>query len=295
MTSITSGQVTRAARRALAGEGKPAAKPGLIRRGSSWRFALGPWRGEINSAYSSPEFFTWLCDPDALASADGTALLPGVGRMRLSAEFAGPGEGTGVPARRFVVERLTGWRPRARRAWRSAVRLMDADAPLLCPVCHMSRRGGGRDQFLMVEELPGAAPLAVWLSRERPLGEGARRQAALAELAATVRRLHRARFLHGNLSPRTLFLSLPKDGRPQARILVTDRARWIGWLPVLVRVFLYGRELAGLLAGLERVLSEQDRAAFLEHYRRGFIEGGYSRRTLEHALQRGKETKKWQT
>jgi len=91
-----------------------------------------------------------------------------------------------------------------------------APRPLLAGV--FTRRGLPRFQFLFTELVPDAPPLPEWLER----GSREARASALTALARDLARLHALGFVHRDLFPRNLLVSLA-EGTP--RIVFLDAWR----------------------------------------------------------------------
>ncbi len=86
----------------------------------------------------------------------------------------------------------------------------------------------GRRCVLATVFLEGFTPLTDFLARwrERPGETRPQRRAAIARLAATVRRMHRARLMHNNLYPKHIFLR-DSDLEPCLIDLELSRRCWL--------------------------------------------------------------------
>ncbi|MCD6415812.1 MAG: hypothetical protein J7M08_03850 [Planctomycetes bacterium] len=267
MSSISGGQVLRAARQTLAGEGTDRSVEEPIPAGFTRAFRLGPWKGRIDTAYSSPEFFTYLCRADT----EGT--LPDA-------------EG----GDRFIVES----RGAVRRAWRAAQRLSRPGLPALRPVCYMERRHGSKhDQILLLKRPAGAVPLSQWLRSHG--GDDARdtRRQMLHGLASALRRIHAAGYCLGDPRLRNVFVAdsaRAQSAEIDVRLLARGSLHRIGWLPSVAGALVCGSELGKLSACLKRAMGEHDAQQFLRDYLQGGTLGHYARRLFKLAFHWREET-----
>jgi len=275
MTSISEGRVLDAALTVLDGGGQARAAEGRLRKAMTWPFRLGEWRGHVAACHSSPDFFTWLCEPEAIVEGERS---PGGWRSAGLPDSAAGASDDGV-ALSARMEGSTRW-------WSNAVRLTAAGVPVPFPVCRMTRSHAlGVEEFALREAPQGAVTLADWLlsSGGRSLGSlsSADRTSLIRLVAAAVRRLHEAGFRHGDLRAENLLLWA---AGPVARwrILLSglDRARWVGWIPAFARDILWAKDLRTLLESLSTTVSHRDRVRFFRAYCDGFIDERHRRHVL---------------
>ncbi|MFO8008977.1 MAG: glycosyltransferase family 9 protein [Candidatus Brocadiia bacterium] len=294
MTTITTGRVLDAARRVLDGEGAVRAEDGLRQRPFTWSFRLGRWRGEVNTAYSAPEFFRWLCEAERAAAGDEAAALPAPeGRERWSLQ--GPGEVDG----RLLLER-TGSRRCLRRAWRFGTRMSSRGLPVPLPVCMMERPAlGGAKQVLVAEQPPHTEPLPAWLTEHWAGAGPEQKERIVARWVAAMRSLHAGGFWHGRLTADNLLACPLESGADPAHceaiVMGTGKTRKVGWMPPMVVALLLGLEVGRFARSLQDWLSEEETERVLTRYLDAFGGGRYSRRMLERAFRWRKETDSWLT
>jgi lipopolysaccharide heptosyltransferase I len=298
MTSITVEQVFRAATAVLDGGGEQAASDGPIRRAATWPFRLGRWRGQVTTCYSSPDFFTRLCEPDAMVEqAERVQSSPHV----TVAWTAAPVDGV---QRRLLMRQYPEMPPRlgkvgdalgaagAQNAWRCSLRLSQKGAPVPFPVCLMTKTSGaGKEQMLLTEQIAGAVSLRDWLAENGMANwtqlSPADQEAMIGRLAQAVRRFHMAGYYHGDLRAQNLLLGRRgENGDRSVYVANMDHSRPIGWLPEAMRDVLLAADLRHLLLSLEVPFSEADRARLLDCYCQGFIKGPKGRRLLERVVGR---------
>jgi len=291
MTSITTEQVLDAALSALDGDGQRRAHEGPIKQPFTVAFRLGEWRGRVTTCYSTPAFYARLCNPEAMmserAASSGEraiATVPGV---------ALPGGG---PAERLLVERgAVKESPGLRNAWNCALRVSAAQASgetVPFPACYMKKgKGRGAEHLLVSEEVPDAVVLRDWLTADGAanwLNASTEARARMIDaVARLVRRFHMANYCHGDLTDTSMLIR--SDGDPASLRLSMaglERARWIGWLPPVVRDALYGRDIGKLQGGLAVPLSGHEAARFFETYCSGFIRSEQRRRVVARAATR---------
>ncbi len=295
MTSISSGQVLSAARGVLEGEGERRARPGPIRAAFSRPFRLGPWSGEVNSAYSCAEFFRWLCRPDRiLRSGEPWPAAPDRERKLLGDWRLAERPPEGLPRAPLIVERFSRRLREARHAWRSAGRLHADGASLGFPVGYMEAVHRGRGTQLLITERPdGAVPLSVWLAQNAPGSSEPEREALPGALAEAVGSLHAERRRVGRLQARDLFVQTNGEGELSVGMIGAGTTHRTGWLPPPARAYLYGVDLGKLAADLEGRLSEEHLRTMLEAYRQEFTQSRSVRAMLKRGFERGKETDSW--
>ncbi len=341
MTSITSSQVLRAARRVLAGEGARRADAGVAHRPFTRPFRLGPRAGRISTAYSYPEFFTSLCRPslwegvspgnlfrkrtplrrdagatprdagatprDATATPRDAGATPGgageASGPRPSGVFGDSGrppaglqrKAVGPEGRTFLAARWRGVRRRARRAWKSLVRLRRLDAPVPFPVCYMERPDGLRwDQLLVTEHAKGAVPLPEWLSARWWDSADDTRESLLGALAAALYQLHRTGSYHGDLRAGTTLVCGGQEGPVDRVVFTVSRpVRRMRFLPALARAFMSGLELGRLARSLKPWFAETEMDRLCREYRERWEPEYPCRSALEVAFRWRKEKDSW--
>ncbi len=295
MTTISTGQVLDAAGRVLDGQGTVRAEVGPTKPVFAWAFRLGRWHGEVNTAYSAPEFFRWLCEAERAATSRATRALPAPqGRERWS--MAGP---AGLDDR-LLLERSRSKLRRARRAWRFGTRMAAGGLPVALPVCAMERPARrGADQMLVSEHPPGARPLPGWLAEHWAGAKPEQKEQAVTQWVTAMRGLHAGGFWHGELTAENLLIcSLEPGGAPtrfDAVLMDTGRTRKVGWMPSVALAFLLGLDVGRFARSVHGWLTEQDTERVLAKYLDAFGGGQYSRRMFERAFRWRKETDSWLT
>jgi len=294
MSAISVRQVLAAALGLLDGGGERRAQPGLLRKPFTWGFRLGEWRGRVTAAYSYPELFTQLCEPDGLVSGEGSAVVDAapeaaVGHVarpesdgpRLEVQLCGAPEGAGGS---------DVFRARMRRAWRRALALVLDAVPTPYPVCRMELDAGLRGDVLMAcEATEGAVSLREWLRRgtaaRGPAAQSGMSRRLIDAVARLVRSLHRAGYCGAPLHAANVLVRLHEDeGRFEA-FLVGLEALWpVRWLPPLARDLIFASDLRQLARSLGVGISVLDGARFLRSYFRGFVPERHRRRLYERML-----------
>ncbi len=280
MTSITVRQVLGAALDVLDGGGERRAREGPIRQPFTYRFRLGKWRGRIATCYSAPEFYTRLCYPDDFMRGSGVELVK---RSRHRTVVSVPARVAGA-SDRFIAKR---YRPRSRlpqvvatvlcgseakQSWNCATAARARGAAVPFHVCHMERGPRWhRDQFLLAEELLGAVTLRYRLSEMDGAGHfgaaSAEQDALIRATADAVRSFHRAAYLHLGLTDENVLVCADRDTEePEVSLVGLGRARWVGWLPGVVRQMLAGLDLATLASSLAGSASPSAADRFLDVY-----------------------------
>jgi len=283
MTSITSTRVLAAALDVLDGAGECRSRPGPIRKPFSWTFRLGRRRGEINTAYSDPAFFTWLCELESrLDSPEATRLPTDGARARTSLPNSLP---FGPP--RLLVEQHRHGKRRARRAWRNAAGTEAA----LRGVCWMDGSGAhGRGQLVLSEHEAALRPLSELTTAPRGEAPAWWQTGVLARVADAVRGLHRSGIYHADLQAHNILVG---DADTEARIVFTGRSHSMRRLPPAVRHLLRGLDLGALAADLGEALPDEGAQRLLDDYCKGFTDHARSRRLLARAFRWRKETQSW--
>ncbi|MFO7958659.1 MAG: glycosyltransferase family 9 protein [Candidatus Brocadiia bacterium] len=284
MTSISSTQVLKAALDVLDGAGECRGRPEPIRKPFTWAFRLGPRRGEVNTAYSGPAFFTWLCELEHLLHSPDAAPLPtAAGRTMASL----PNDLDFGPWR-LLVEQYRHGKGRARRAWRTA--LGTAAAPR--PVCWMRGPGarGRSPEVAVFEHQRGLRPLNDFVGG--PPGEGPAwwQTGVLNRVAKAVRALHLSNVWHRDLRAHNILVG---DAAVGARVLPTGRSRSTRRVPPPARHLLRGLDLGMLAADLGAALPDEGADRLLDLYCTDLADDARSRRMLARAFRWRKETQSW--
>jgi hypothetical protein len=294
MTSITVRQVLGAALDVLSGGGERRAREGLIRQPFTYRFRLGRWSGRIATCYSAPPFYRRLCAPDEFVKGPGVLLVK---RSRNRTVASVPAGETGA-AERLIAKR---YRPHsgfpravagvlcgseAGNSWACATAVRSRALAVPFHVCYMERGGRwDKEQFLLAEELPGAVTLRDRLGEIGAAGEpgaaSADRDALIGQTAAAVRSFHGAGYLHLGLTDDNVLVCPDGDSQgPEVSLVGLGRARWVGWVPGVVRQMLAGLDLVTLASSLARSASPSAADRFLDVYWGGLIAEPRRRRLL---------------
>lgn len=120
-------------------------------------------------------------------------------------------------------------RPTFEREIRNILALMAIDIPVLKPVYFgMRRNRGGQEAILVTEELVGYTSLETlqdaWATNQ--VGRREEKRAVTAALAPIIRRLNDARFQHGCLYPKHVFVRFDRPGRTaEVRLIDLEKAR----------------------------------------------------------------------
>lgn len=148
-------------------------------------------------------------------------------------------------------------------AWRTRVRMSRAGLCVSLPVCYAeSGRLGHRRETLVCSDVAGLEDFAGALER------AADRERFLRGLAESLKRLHRAGFLHGNLGP----AGLRYEQRTGHFWFEQLEAAWSRPLPPVFREMAWAWELRGFLRRASGLLSDQERIDLVETYKKGHIE-----------------------
>ncbi len=280
MTSITVEKVLQAALDVLGGGGERRATEGPVRAPFTYRFTLGKWRGRMATAYSIPELYKRLCDPDEMV--EGVEARPiARTRERLVVSLAAGVGGTTQPlvaarhhpAVRFpdVVLDLV-LKSRARNSWDCAAGLELRRAPVPFHVCHMTKGWGWRkEQLLVTEGRLGACTLREWLvAGDGPNwrgGSGQERRGLIRKLARAIRSFHAAGYWHTDLRDANVLIRPSANvADSELRISGLGRARRVRCLPAMLREMLYGLDLARFALSFRSPPSMLDGVRFLRAY-----------------------------
>jgi len=300
METITSKQVTAAACRVLDGKGRLRAGQEGLPKGCVFDFKLGPWKGEVDCTSSSPEFFRWLCTPEAMKDeADAELREEKMNRVRLRFNKGFPGFDGHVEV--VEVDAPTDWKkgwerateisPRDRR-WRAATGLTRAGVRVPYHGCYMYRGAPwNRRELLVCEEVPDGETLGDALSRARQSQSATEEQEEFAELlelgAQFLKNVHRAGYYHRSMTGDSIVVADEKGGEAPALWLKDlEEVRWIGWMPVPVREIWRGRALARFMQSLDIELGEQEKDRFFEVYFDDFVEGRHAQKLVLWAFER---------
>lgn len=300
MTSIGVEEVFEAACSVLDGGGEKRGKEGLIRKDFTHGFRLGEWRGRIVSAYSSPDFYRWLCFPEAIVeSAAARPIRNGPAGQMVTVEPAVAGERGDLTVTRYarpagLARRLGGMlrRSRVAKALRAGLRLERAGIATPLPVCCLRKwPPQAADEFLFQEAVADAIPLRQWLTADGMKNwialRRSERDKVVAAVAAFVRELHARNFIHGRLTDESILLCWSGDAG-SVRFYLTDLegVKRVGWLPRVLVEVLRALELRLFVRSLKVLIAEREKRLFLETYYEGFV-GSISRRRLVEWILRG--------
>ena len=294
MSGIHAGRVLAAALRVLDGGGEQRGRHGLIRKPFTRQFALGGWRGRIATAYSYPEFYTRLCEPDELVSGRGRSMVAAVPEAPMALPLPRPAS----ERRRLIVERRLAheaapegalFRRAAWRSWRRAHALLRDGVRVPFPVCLMERDLAlRRDTLALFEDVGGAVNLRELLRRDgatcAPGGAGRRR--LIESVAGLVRALHGAGYCCVKLGAESVLVRRTDAGDFEALLCGLDAVWSVRAFPLLVRDVVFAAELGRLAQSLGASLSTLDAARFLRCYWRGLVEERHRRRLYRRAFRR---------
>ena len=300
MKSITSKQVFAAASRVLDGQGVCRAEEESLAKGCCFSFKLGPWKGEVDCTASSPDFFRWLCTPEAMKDeADAEVRGEGENRVRLRFDksfegFDGHVEVVEVDAPedwKRSFERATEISPRDRR-WRAATGLARAGVRVPFHGCYMYRGvPWTRRELLVCQEISRARSLDEALAKgtqqDRDCQVDLNARELLDRAAEVVKGMHRAGFCHGHMDGESIVVADGKgDEGPVLWLVELEDVRWIGWMPILLRELWQGRALARFLQSLQIELDQAEKDRFFETYFDDFVEGRYAQKLVLWAFNR---------
>lgn len=192
----------------------------------SRKIVLGQYRGEIASAFDTPDVRAVLADPKRLASGPAAELLH-EGRNRLAAAGLrlGPDDRLDVVIkeyRSYGIDRAKSlFRvSKAARAWRGAAALADGGFATPSLIAFLERRRGGFvvESFYIAERVRGAAEIrGLWPGlAEADLGP------LVTALARTLRAVHDRGIFHRDLSDGNILVA--RDGR-EFRFIFLDTNR----------------------------------------------------------------------
>jgi len=194
------------------------------------RTVAGPYTGEISAPYRAPDLLASLARlPEALAAPDARLIAEGRNRnIRVELPLAGSTRAVMVkafgvqPWLRDLRDRRRG--SKAERTWRAATHLVAHGAGTPPPIGYLERWEGTRlrESYYLAEYQDGVETLREALLRlfdERP-PLAARFVALLECVAAGIRAMHDAGFVHNDLGNQNVLL------RPEGA------ARWSGFMVV---------------------------------------------------------------